>query len=134
MLSLSVLLGCCLQEKIAFDEIEQVHDGPGILATLVGADQESIAANDGLGPCVCKFVIHETPKPLDFVHDEAGRDLAVVDGNDSRCAPQCRTSAAEEQLQVDQVNVMIDEFRKNIHKELDEQELPEDTAATAEQP
>ena len=38
-----------------------------------------------------------------------------------------------EQLQVDQVKMMIDEFHKNINKELDDQELPEDTAKASKQ-
>ena len=38
-----------------------------------------------------------------------------------------------EQLQVDQVNMLIEEFHSDIQKELDEQELPEDIAKTSKQ-
>ena len=38
-----------------------------------------------------------------------------------------------ESLQVDQINVMIDEFRASVEKELDGQELPEDVAKTSKQ-
>ena len=90
--SLRRSFGGRLQEQIAFNETEQVEDGPGILTALISARQKSITAHDGLGPAVAELVLHEAAKTQHFVDDEAGRDFAMIDGYDARRASQRRAA------------------------------------------
>ena len=91
-----------LQKHVAFDEIEQVEHGPGLVAPLVRPAEEAVAANDGLRCLAREFMVTEATEPEHLVHDETGRHFAVVDGYDARRAPQGRPAAPQKQFDVDQ--------------------------------